>query len=198
MHVLLFFGRLLFRERRAQLSQVSQSTGALPSQEDTSEVMADTSIKTDDQPSVLESGTSVENQSKPTTSSASTDEPMEAQSAADIAEPDDEQPKSKLSPQPYVGPHASSNQSSISTNQTTASSSAGGATSDEDLPYFPAHPISYFQEEMESAAARQPLQRQPMGPRSIFDHQVSLYAISEDEPLSMPTLEPFQVCVTAL
>ena len=128
---------------------------------------------------------------------------METQPATDnkiVPEPDDddddEQPKSKLTSCPHGSSHASSNQSSVSTNQMAASTTTtvGGATSDDDLPYFPAHPISYFPEEAESSAssARQPPPR--VGPRSIFDREVSLYAISEDEPPLMPTLESFQVC----
>ena len=191
---LFFFGRLLFRERQTQIPQTSQSAATQALHKDTSEIK--TGGKPEEKLSLMhESSTLEENQSKPS-HPASTDEPMETQLAT-VAEPDDEQPKSKLTSCP-LGSHTSSNQSSILTNQTTASTIVGGTSSDEDLPYFPAHPISYFPEEAESsasAAARQPPQ---MGPRSIFDREVSLYAISEDEPSLMPTLESFQVGVTVL
>ena len=145
------------------------------------------------------SHTSEEIQSKPT-NPVSTDEPMDTQLPTSdvIAEPDDEQPKSKLTSHPH-GSHTSSKQSSSLTNQVTVSTTVGGASSEEDLPYFPAHPISYFPEEVESAAARQPpqqRQQQMMGPRSIFDREVSLYTVSEDDTSLMPTLESFQVGVT--
>lgn len=190
----LFFGRLLFRERQTQIPQTSQSAATQALHKDTSEIKM--GGKPEEKLSLMhESSTLEENQSKPS-HPASTDEPMETQPAT-VAEPDDEQPKSKLTSRP-LGSHTSSNQSSISTNQTTVSTTVGGTSSDEDLPYFPARPISYFPEEAESsasAAARQPPQ---MGPRSIFDREVSLYAISEDEPSLMPTLESFQVGVTVL
>lgn len=196
---------MLFRERQTQIPQTVQSTSTQPLHGDTSE------IKTDSKPpeqlsSMNESSTSEENQSK-RTDPASTDEPMETQPATDnkiIPEPDDddnddEQPKSKLTSHPHGSLHVSSNQSSVSTNQmtsstTTTTTTVGGASSDDDLPYFPAHPISYFPEEAESSvsSARQPPPR--VGPRSIFDREVSLYAMSEDEPPLMPTLESFQVC----
>lgn len=191
-------GRLLFRERQTQVAHTGQSTATQP---ESSEIKTDS--KPEEQvPSMRESSTSSENQSQ-STNQASTDEPMETLPATDdnvnIAEPDDkdEQPKSKLTSQPH-GSHAGSSQSSISTNRTTASADVGGASGDEDLPYFPAHPISYFPEEAESSASAAARQPPRVGPRSMFDREVSLYAISEDEPSLMPTLESFQVCVAVL
>ncbi len=188
-------GRLLFRERQTQIPQTDQPTATEALHRDTSEIKMDT--KSEEQLSSMHEGsTSEENQSK-CTDSASTDEPMETQPATDdkiIAEPDDdEQPKSKLTARPH-GSHTDSTQSNISTNQMSASTTVGGVSSDEDLPYFPAHPISYFPEEAESSASAS-VARQPSraGPRSMFDREISLYAISEDEPALMPTLESFQV-----
>ena len=194
-----FFSRLLFRERQAQSPQTSPTTSATqPSHKDNSEPKTD--AKTEEQQSLKhESSASEEIQSK-STDPVSTDEPMDTQPPASdiIAEPDDEQPKSKLTSRPHSS-HTSPKQSSISTNQATASTTMGGASSDEDLPYFPAHPISYFPDEAASMAPGQPPQQrqQQTGPRSIFDREISLYSISEDDVSLMPTLELFQVSVTA-
>ena len=204
---------MLFRERQIQIPQTA-ATQAL--HKDSSEIKTD---KPEEQSLLMHESSTTDEKQPNATDPTSNNEPMETQPAADgvvaetddkqvtshshgshvssNAESDDEQPKSKLASHPH-GSHTSSNQPSILTNQTAASTIVGGASSDEDLPYFPAHPISYFPEEVESsasAAARQPPQ---VGPRSIFDREVSLYAISEDEPSLMPTLESFQVGVTVL
>ena len=188
-----FRGRLLFRERQTQIPQTVQPAATQALHRDTSEIKATDSKPEEQLSSVHEGSTSEDNRSK-YTDPVTTDEPMETQPATDdkvITEPldNDEQPKSKLTSS--SGSYAGSNQSSISTNQTAASSTVGGASSDEDLPYFPAHPISYFPEEAESSASAAVARQPPR--RSMFDHEVPLYAISEDEPSLMPTLESFKV-----
>lgn len=184
---------MLFRERQAQIPQTAQPAATQALHRDTSEVKATDSKPEEQLSSMHEDSTLEENQSK-CTDPVTTDEPMETQPATDdkvVTEPldNDEQPKSKLTS--HSGSYTSSNQSSISTNQTAVSSTVGGASSDEDLPYFPAHPISYFPEEAESSASAAVARQPPR--RSMFDHEVPLYVISEDEPSVMPTLESFQV-----
>ena len=187
-----FLGRLLFRERQTQIPQTVQPAATQALHSDTSEIKA-TDSKPEEQLSSVHEGSTLEDNQSKHTDPVTTDEPMETQPATDnkvITRPDDdEQPKSKLTS--HSGSYAGSNQSSISTNQTAASSTVGGASSDEDLPYFPAHPISYFPEEAESSASAAVARQPPR--RSMFDHEVPLYAISEDEPSLMPTLESFKV-----
>ena len=195
--VLFFFlGRLLFRERQIQIPQTVQPAATQALHRDTSELKT-TDSKPEEQLSSMHEGTTVEENQSKCTDPASTDEPMETQPITDdkiITEPldDDEQPKSKLTSR--SDSYAGSNQSSTLTNQTAVSTTVGGVSSDEDLPYFPAHPISYFPEEAESSASAAVARQPPWaGLRSMFDHEVPLYAISEDEPSIMPTLESFQV-----
>ena len=193
------YERLLFRERRTPLPQVSQSTDALLAQKGTSEVARDTESKEPssvDENYKVDTSLPLDNSRSKSPDPASNDEPMETQPATDSAKVDDEQPKSKLSSLPR-GSHATPKQSNISTNQTTASS-VREASNDEELPYFPAHPISYFPQETDSAStsARRP---QQTGPTSMFDKLFSLYAVSEDEVPLQPSLEFFQVrCITTL
>ena len=122
------------------------------------------------------------------------------------AEDDNEQPKSK----PSSGAPSSSrimetSQSSVpkpsqssQTGSAAASSTAttGGDSSEIDIPYFPAHPFSYFSDDSESSATvdAKPPPPKRTGPVSMFDNVFSLYAISEDEPsLQAPAFESFQV-----
>ena len=83
------------------------------------------------------------------------------------------------------------------TSQTSSSTSTENVTSgDTDMPYFPAHPISYFPDDVasSSSASACPPQSQWAKPVSIFDSQFSLFSIAEDgPPAHVPTLEPFAV-----
>ena len=130
------------------------------------------------------------------------EEPMEeTQTAAD-----NEQPKSKLTTATPHSSQAKSSQSSASEpsqsgQSRSTGSTVGGARDEEEMPYFPAHPISYFPEDAGSSAtvmAQEPPPQQA-GPFSIFGQQLSLYAISEDDPtMYVPTLEHFQVSSKAV
>lgn len=121
------------------------------------------------------------------------EEAMETQPGSD-----DEQPKRK--PTAATATHranTASRQTGISdpsqAGQTGLSTSTMGRTSyDADIPYFPAHPISYFPDDDSSSASARPPQRAQ--PASIFDSQFSLFSIAEDGPvMGVQTLEPFAV-----
>ena len=182
--VVIFTFRLLFRERQAQGSQPEE----VAQQE---EVPAD--VKTESSGGETEAQTKQEDVSeevKLKTVTLSEDQPMETE--------DDEQPKSKPKAVTQTGPSSQSGNSvSSKTGQTgSTDSTAGGASGDVDMPYFPAHPISYFPDDVESsasAAARPPPARLS-APVSMFDQQFSLFDIDENgPPLQVPTLEPFKV-----
>lgn len=196
---------MLYRERQTQLPE---PTEASPQHKDTP-------AKVEEEVSRVSSGTpTTEEQSTMKGDSAevaksetavSEVEPMETQPVQSADLIDDEQPKSKLKTVPH-GSHGQSNISKTSQpRQTTAgvrssaTSAAVGGDGDDDLPYFPAHPISYFPDDTEpsaSVAGRQPPHQQTK-PQSMFDQQFSLFAISEDEPAIL-TLEPFKVSYNEL
>lgn len=175
-------GRLLFRERHTQASEVD-------SNQSLQNKTTPTEVKTE---SIFINSGSAEDR---LTQKGSAEEPMETQAAAD-----DEQPKSKLKAVPHSS-QTKSSQSSVSNIRqsgqiSSTGSSVGGARDEEEMPYFPAHPISYFPEDVGSSASvtAQAPPPQQSGPFSIFDHQSSLYAISEDDPtIYVPILEHFQV-----
>ena len=186
--------RLLFRERQTQSSAVDSSQLLSQSKTTPTGVKTESSfvgcVSTEDH--VTRGGGDSEQVRKTCTTE---EEPMEPQAAAD-----NEQPKSKPTAVPRSS-QAKSSQSSISkpsqSGQTRSTGSTlGGARDEEEMPYFPAHPISYFPED-EGSSATVTAQAQQAGPFSIFGQQFSLYAISEDDPtMYVPTLENFQVSST--
>ena len=113
---------------------------------------------------------------------------------------DDEQPKRKPTAATATRrTNTESRQTSISdpsqASQTGLSTSTMGRTSDDaDIPYFPAHPISYFPDDVSSSSSVSARPPQRAQPASIFDSQFSLFSIAEDGPVvGVQTLEPFAV-----
>ena len=188
--------RLLFRERQTQDSSVGVCQ---PSQAEATPTGIRMELSSVSSGSAKEQSTLQGDSSEVREKTVSAEEePMETHTAAAVDAGDDDQPRSKLSKAVPYSSQVKSSQSNISTpSQSGQTSSAGstvrGAGDEEDMPYFPAHPFNYFPDDIKSSASRPP-PPQRIGPVSMFDQQISLYAISEDESsVHVTTLEPFQV-----
>ena len=175
--------RLLFRERQSQAS-AAEKVGQ-PSQQE--EAPADVKMESNDdatEEQTRQEGGSEEVKLKIVPSE---DTPMETG--------EDKQPKSK--PEAVTQTSKSSQTGSLIPNQSGQTGLVASTSTGADIPYFPAHPISYFPDdvvESSASAAAQPPPPQRTGPVSIFDQQFSLFAIEEDgPPLQVPALEPFKV-----
>ena len=184
--------RLLFRERQSHPSDIVTSERA--------ELSAEVEVKQQQGDGGSGGGTGEQCASESRESgtvkseglASEQEEAMETQPGSD-----DEQPKRKTTAATYKT-NTESKQTGVSdpsqASQTGLSTSTMGSTSDDaDIPYFPAHPISYFPDD-DSSSSSASARPSPPQPASIFDSQFSLFSIAEDGPVvGVQTLEPFAV-----